>query len=315
MRALARVGLILYLAFLIFGLSVTPRALGDLLQRGELPQARLTRERVGERLGALRDRFFIFASEVDDLRLRVEKIRVAYGLAEALEPSPRLEDRGAFPDTVFLAQIEDTVRVATRLRLDIGDLEAKVANLREFESGEAGRVAFTPSISPLRGDFVLTSAVGQRKNPFTGISEYHSGIDLSAPVGSSILAAADGEVVFAGRYSLRRRSGWWRLGKLVAVRHGKELLSIYGHCDKIMVRRGQRVTRGDRLATVGESGVSANPHLHYAVWRRNDLGVLAPVDPRLFMLDRRWSDEEALLVQASSHPEAWQYEALPRGIR
>ena len=55
---------------------------------------------------------------------------------------------------------------------------------------------------------------------------------------------------------------------MVAVRHGDELITLFGHLGRITVRAGQNVARGDALSEIGESGVIANPHLHYAVWRR-----------------------------------------------
>lgn len=315
-RLMKRFALLLYLAFLVFGLALAPRALGDLLYGSEISQARLTRERTGRRLLALHDRFRELSTEADELRLRVEKIRIAYGVAEDLEPAPVTEmEPVAFPASVYREEIEETVRLATLVRLQIGELEGKVAALRAFEASHPERVALTPSLSPLAGEFVLTSPFGYRRNAFTELEELHTGVDLAAPVGTAVVAPSDGEVVFAGHYSVRRRSGWWRLGRMVALRHGEDLLTLYGHCHRIRLPRGSRVERGAVIATVGETGVTVGPHLHYSVWRRNEIGAWEPADPRLFMLDRLWTDEEEILSTASRSPETWEYEALPRGLR
>ncbi|HVR28624.1 MAG TPA: M23 family metallopeptidase [Thermoanaerobaculia bacterium] len=319
-RLASRVGLVAYLAFLVFGLAVTPRAVGDLLHRGELPQARLTRDRIGHRLATLRDEFILLAEGVDEQRRRVEKIRIAYGLAASMEPLPVSRvDPSSFPSSIFLPQIEETATLATRMRLAIVELEAKVAGLRAFEAATPERVAFTPALSPLYGEFVVTSSFGYRKSAFTKADEYHSGVDLAAAVGTPVLAPADGRVVFVGKFPVARDSTWWRLGDVVALRHGEELLSIYGHLGRTKVRRGQSVTRGEVLAEIGESGVIAHPHLHYAVWRRGTVGgterAFEPIDPRLVMLDRQWDDEEELLANAAAAPQSFEYEPLPRQLR
>lgn len=316
MALLRRLAIVAYALFAVFGLAVAPRVLGDLLERGEMPQAKRTRERIGERLDALAGRFEELASEVEELAFRVEKIRIAYGLSSGLTPGePLAVEPSPFPESIFHERVQATARIATRVRLDIGALEVTVSELTRFEAQSPDAVAWTPSITPLLADPVLTSPMGERTSAYTGTQEFHTGVDLSAPVGAQVLVPADGKVAFTGRFRVRQRSYWWRLGRMVAIRHGEDMLTLYGHLGKIFVQRGEQVTRGSSLGLVGETGVSANPHLHYSVWRRNDLGVFEPVDPRLFMFDRRWDDEAAMLVEAASRPASWEYEALPRGLR
>jgi len=315
-RLASQAGSLLYLTFLVFGMVVTPRAVGDLLLEEELPQALLTRERIGQRLAALRDRLLLLADDVDEQRQRVEKIRIAYGLSSSMErlPASRVDPK-AFPASVFLPLIEETANLATRVRIDVVELEAKVAALRAFEAASPELVAFTPSLSPLAGEFVLTSVFGYRKSSFTDAQEYHAGVDLAAAVGTPVLAPADGRVTFVGRFPVALGSAWWRLGNVVAIEHGEDLLTIFGHLQHTRVRRGQAVARGDVLGEIGESGVIANPHLHYAVWRRGRDGERRPVDPRLLMLDRQWNDEEELLANAAAGAQSFEYEGLPRQLR
>ena len=316
LRAFAsRAGFVLWLAFLVFGLAVTPRTVGELVQRDEMPEARVTRERIGQRLASLRDRFVLLAEDVDQERRRVEKVRVAYGLATSARRLPESPvDPKSFPNSVFLPLIEETATLATRARIEVVELEASVAALRAFEGASPDTVATTPGLAPLMGDFVMTSPVGQRKSTFTEEHEYHSGVDLAAAVGTPVLAPADGRVVFAGKFPVSRDSTWWRLGSVVAVRHGDDLLTLYGHLGRILVRPGQNVTRGDQLSEIGESGVIAHPHLHYAVWRRVAGGAFEPTDPRIFMLDRQWDDESDLLAKAGERARPGEYEPLPRQL-
>ena len=118
-------------------------------------------------------------------------------------------------------------------------------------------------------------------------------------------------MVFAGRYPLRKSVGWWRYGNLVVLSHDDEFRTLYGHCDEVLVKAGQRVEQGEKIATVGNTGWSTSPHLHYEVRRRNAARDFAPVDPRIYILDRRWRDEERLLVRARSAPGQSNYEPLP----
>jgi murein DD-endopeptidase MepM/ murein hydrolase activator NlpD len=114
----------------------------------------------------------------------------------------------------------------------------------------------TPSIFPVAG--VLSSRFSEsRFHPIHHQSLPHEGVDLSAPRGTPILAAAKGMVTYAG----------WRagLGYMVEIDHGYGFVTRYGHASRLLVRRGQQVTRGEVIAQVGSSGISTSPHLHYEV--------------------------------------------------
>ena len=120
----------------------------------------------------------------------------------------------------------------------------------------AGGSASIPSIWPVVGS--LRSGVGMRRNPFGGSStEYHKGQDISAPMGTPIIAAADGVVVIA-----RRLRGY---GNGIYIDHGNGIETRYGHLSRIDVIEGQPVKKGQHLGLVGSTGRSTGPHLHYEV--------------------------------------------------
>lgn len=102
-----------------------------------------------------------------------------------------------------------------------------------------------------------SSGFGWRKDPIHGKSSFHGGIDLAAPVGTQVNAAASGEVVFAGE-----RGGY---GKAVLIRHQFGYVTLYGHLSKILVKKGQKVSTGDLIASVGKTGRVTGPHLHFEV--------------------------------------------------
>ena len=113
-----------------------------------------------------------------------------------------------------------------------------------------------PSIWPVVG--TLRSGVGTRKNPFGGSSyEFHKGQDISAPMGTPIIASADGVIVIA-----RRLRGY---GNGIYIDHGNGIETRYGHLSRIDVIEGQPVRKGQHLGLVGSTGRSTGPHLHYEV--------------------------------------------------
>ena len=114
----------------------------------------------------------------------------------------------------------------------------------------------TPSILPAAG--VLSSRFSaSRFHPIHHEALPHEGIDISAPHGTPILAAAKGVVTFAGVMS--------GLGNTVEIDHGFGYVTRYGHASKLLVRRGQEVARGEVVAQVGSTGISTSSHLHYEV--------------------------------------------------
>jgi len=112
-----------------------------------------------------------------------------------------------------------------------------------------------PSEWPVQGQVV--SGVGMRSSPWTGKQEFHSGLDIPNPVGTPVHAPGDALVESAGK-----RNG---KGKAVILDHGQEIKTLYAHLSEILVKPGERVQRGQRIALVGNSGKSTGPHLHYEV--------------------------------------------------
>ena len=101
------------------------------------------------------------------------------------------------------------------------------------------------------------SAYGWRVDPFTGERAMHEGVDFVAIPGTAIRAAASGVVVTAERHP--------QYGNLVEIDHGKDLTTRYAHASKVLVRAGQLIKRGQKIAEVGSSGRSTGPHLHFEV--------------------------------------------------
>lgn len=134
------------------------------------------------------------------------------------------------------------------------------------------RLERTPSIMPTMG--WLTSRFSrERFHPIHHEARPHQGIDVAAPIGTPIVAPADGRVIDV------RTKGTGGYGMMLTLDHGGGLVTRYAHCSQILVRVGQRVRRNERIALVGRTGIATAPHLHYEVIRHG-----RPVDPWTYIL-------------------------------
>jgi murein DD-endopeptidase MepM/ murein hydrolase activator NlpD len=129
---------------------------------------------------------------------------------------------------------------------------------------ERSVVTGTAFLRPVAG--WLSSRFGYRRDPFSDAMHYHRGVDLAAPLGSAVRAALDGKVVAVSYDSV--------LGNYVLLRHQIGYSSLYGHLQQVLVRPGASVSRGQKIGTVGSTGKSTGPHLHFEV-RKNGVPINA----------------------------------------
>jgi len=196
---------------------------------------------------------------------------------EFVGPRERPEEPGLVGPALCLEDKElARALVITNLHLEravseVGLLRDSYTGILAGLSAQSTAWEAIPSITPV--DCArLTSHFGFRRDPFTGLRDRHEGLDLAAPTGTPVRAAAAGVVVLAGRYS-----GY---GKLVEVDHGNGIVTRYGHNSRIAVREGERVMRGQLLGFVGATGRANAPHLHYEVLVNG-----RPVDPSSYLLN------------------------------
>ncbi|MCP4869958.1 MAG: M23 family metallopeptidase [Proteobacteria bacterium] len=161
-----------------------------------------------------------------------------------------------------LAPMDDIVSHLDDMEARSSDLEGRVLaeeeslqEVRAYLDDRTSLLRATPSVWPVRG--WVTSHFGWRKSPHGDGTRLHSGMDIAAPIGTPIIAPADGHVVFAGYHSA--------YGNLVVIDHGYGLTSKYAHTSRMLVGVGERVQRGDLIARVGNTGRSTGPHLHFEV--------------------------------------------------
>lgn len=136
------------------------------------------------------------------------------------------------------------VKIATKTKRGVRSATVKI-------SGGAARNFRWPTMGR------ISSSFGWRRNPFGKRRIFHSGLDIAAPRGTAIRAAADGVVV---------HSGWMGgYGKTIVISHSKGLTTLYGHCSRLVVSKGARISRGQVIAHVGSTGRSTGNHLHFEV--------------------------------------------------
>jgi len=144
------------------------------------------------------------------------------------------------------------------------------ADLLRFLEDQKSMLARTPSIWPTRG--WISSDFGYRLSPFTNEKEFHKGLDICNKMDAPIVAPADGVIT---------SSGWdYGYGKTLHIEHGYGITTRYAHLDKILVKKGKVVKRGQVIAQVGATGRTTGPHLHYEVHLN---GV--PVNPLRYILN------------------------------
>ena len=191
----------------------------------------------------------------------------------------------------FDSEIIQFKDLLTTLSLSVGDgINAKIQNVlenRNVVSPESplffklltDRVSLTKDLRlalnyiPLKSPmdyYYISSKYGYRKDPITKKKRFHPGIDLAGTWHEDVLAPADGTVFFAGT-----NGGY---GKMVKIKHKYGIVTTYGHLQKILVRKGQKVTIGNRIGKMGTTGRSTGQHLHYEIWVNKK-----HVDPFIFI--------------------------------
>jgi len=262
---LAGVALILALAFaapllLAWGVHLDSR----------LATVEAERDRLAENSASMEASLADLREKLDRFERRTEKLAALAGLDL---PSVQAGGQGVGTGIENLAPKAkaDVLAAEAEALHDRSDLvERRLETVERAIHSQSERLAHVPSIFPVRG--LIGAGFGWRRDPFTGLRQFHRGIDISAPEGTPVRAPADGIVVKA-----ERNGGY---GKVLYISHGNGVVTRYGHLSAYKVRPGQKVHRGDVIALVGNTGRSTAPHLHYEV-----LVGGKQVDPMRYIMD------------------------------
>jgi murein DD-endopeptidase MepM/ murein hydrolase activator NlpD len=227
-----------------------------------------------------------FSDRIQDLEKQLSqmkdfdnKIRIIANLEKGQEAVPIMGIGGPSSSDIRekLKRENDDNGLIKQMRNDIERLgseamsrEESLSELEKLLLRKKEILVHTPSIWPIQG--WVTSGFGFRNSPFTGLIQMHEGLDISNQVGTPVIAPADGIISDIGNDLA--------LGKLLVISHGFGMITRYAHLNKVLVRIGQKVKRGEKIAEIGMSGKTTGPHLHYEV--RLD-GV--PVNPMRYILN------------------------------
>ena len=230
------------------------------LQVADLKRLRAENEVLTAKTKAYEENAGKLQARVQTLQNMVTKLGVMAGLEPNL-PDAQVGGVGGGTSREALPPSADISSSLGAMEKSVQSLTQKSAHLEEFYQDQKVLLASTPSIWPVRG--YLSSRFGNRTDPFTGLFDFHPGIDVSTPIGTKVQAPADGVVVSCGVKGA--------YGNAIVIDHGYSVVTRYAHLSAFAVKPGQRVRRGDLIGYVGQTGRSTAPHLHYEVWVKDQL--------------------------------------------
>ncbi len=155
-----------------------------------------------------------------------------------------------------MLSVDEVEHVLDRLAMQITNHADTLDVLESRVLDYTGQEQLLPRVLPVRNP-QIGSGFGMRTDPFTGLQAMHEGLDLVAEVGTPVMAAGGGIVIFSGFHH--------EFGNLVVIDHGNGIITRYGHCSRLDVKEGDVVLRGQVIAAVGETGRATGPHLHFEV--------------------------------------------------
>ena len=218
-----------------------------------------------------RSQIQFFSARIEDLEKQIsklkefdKKIRIIANLERGQETAPFMGMGGPSPSDIRdkLKKEKDDAGLVQQMRTDIERLQSEavsredsLSELEKLLQVKKEMLTHTPSVWPVQG--WVTSGFGYRTSPFTGLTQMHEGLDISNRVGTPVIAAANGIISDIGNDTAH--------GRVVVIFHGFGMTSRYSHLNKVLVKVGQRVKRGDKIAEVGMTGKTTGPHLHYEV--------------------------------------------------
>jgi murein DD-endopeptidase MepM/ murein hydrolase activator NlpD len=224
-------------------------------------------------------RIEVLEKQLSKLKDFDKKIRIIANLEKGQEAAPFMGMGGPSPSDIRekLKAEKDDKGLVQQMKTDIGHLQSEaisreesLSELEKLLQNKKEMLVHTPSIWPCQG--WVTSGFGFRTNPFTNLVQMHEGIDISNRVGTLVTASAYGIISDIGND--------WAHGKILVISHGFGMTTRYSHLNTVLVRVGQKVRRGDKIAELGMSGKTTGPHLHYEI-KFNGI----PVNPMRYVLN------------------------------
>jgi len=285
---LAFLGVAFLFAILLFTFFKSPK---EMMQARELEFMKLQYEILNDRL----DNMEVLMTDME------QRDNDLYRMMFEADPIPSSVRRSGFSDADRYAQLigyrnsEQVLKSARRLDILASRLynqSVSYDSLFVMVRNKSDMLAHIPAIMPLKVNDVkyISSNFGYRPDPIYKVAKFHGGIDFSAPKGTEVYATGDGVVVDVDK-------SLWGYGNMVSIDHDYGYVTRYAHLQKAVVRKGQKVKRGQLIGFVGDTGKTTGVHLHYEV-RKNDV----PINPINFFYNDLTPEQYNQILEQSMLP-------------
>ena len=210
--------------------------------------------------------------KIKEIRAQLEKDkeRVITAKEEQLAKKAELDVKKEEQNTQLravnkvLSEINKNIETMEAMEVQLDAEQKRIQELirsrerKQNDDGTLGSYSGGSMVWPTPSTRYITSVYGWRTHPVLGNRRFHNGIDIGAGQGASILAANGGTVIYSGV-----NGGY---GNCLIIDHGGGIKTLYGHCSKLLVANGEKVSAGQLVAYVGSTGLSTGPHLHFEVY-------------------------------------------------
>lgn len=213
----------------------------------------------GETIKELNQNIDYVIKQQEEVSEKQNEVKKLMGINDSIKTESELANGGKGGEDKEIDEknrgvVEKIQKAKEELSLQEKELDGLIARVKS----EKDYFRAVPNQWPLEGR--ITSNYGMRTSPFGGNKKtFHDGIDIANNVGTQVVAAAKGEVIFAGWNSI--------YGKMVIIEHGYGFKSKYGHNSALLVAKGDTVEKGQVIARVGNTGRSTGPHLHFGIYK------------------------------------------------
>jgi murein DD-endopeptidase MepM/ murein hydrolase activator NlpD len=271
------ISLIVAISIVVTTAKYTLDIVMDITQNSRIESLKKNNEFLKSRLDKMNNIVNNITEQVDLIEKKDDELRMIMGVKELDEDIRNVGIGGS----TFEYQLNEE-SINTEYSIEVSEYMNKIQKLdREVKlelssyndlintyKDKEDSLRHLPALNPVLSGRV-TSRVGVRVHPVLKVRRHHEGIDISAKKGTPIFAAADGVV------KLARYNGGY--GNCVYIDHIYGFETRYGHMDKMLVRVGQKIKRGDKIGLVGKTGLAKGPHLHYEIRHNNKI-----LDPRQY---------------------------------
>ncbi|MDD3364824.1 MAG: M23 family metallopeptidase [Syntrophomonas sp.] len=206
----------------------------------------------------------------EEVERKQQEIKKLMGVEKEIIDHPNPSRGGQGGDDREIGENEEaqTFILVQNIKTSLARQEKELDDMLAQVKNDQAYFRALPNLWPADGE--ISSDYGLRKSPWTKKDTFHEGIDIKNQVGTDIVAAADGKVIYAG---------WMAVyGKTVVIDHGNGLESKYGHNSALQVEKGDIVTKGEVIARMGTTGLSTGPHLHFAITKNGQIQ-----DPMIYL--------------------------------